>query len=154
MVKSKKNKHLQKHIKKTLKLKKGQIMNKTKNFSKKLNKTIKNTSAFKNCENFCKNDYMIERQKKGEKDSKKYNISYNPTKEEKEFTYNTCKKTFCNEKCDGYDLLGKNFELELKKNLKNGFKNTYSRKQIEMLQKKGALSGCVDVTGIYNVFHK
>lgn len=154
MVESKKNKHQQKLIKKLLKIKKEKIMNKTKKCSKKLNKTIKNTSAFKNCENFCKNDYMVERKKQGEKNSKKYNVPYNPSKEDNEFTYNTCKKTFCNEKCEGYNLLGKNFELELKKNLNNGFKNTYSKKQIEMLKKKGALSGCVDVSGIYNVFHK
>jgi hypothetical protein len=95
MVKSKKNK-LQQNVIKLLKIKKEKIMNKTKKFSKKLNKTIKNTSAFKNCENFCKNDYMVERKKQGKKNSKKYNIPYNPSKEDNEFTYNTCKKTFCN----------------------------------------------------------
>lgn len=131
------------------------LYSKVKNRINKINKTIKNKPSLKKCEQFCKNDYIVEMNKVFKKSAEKYNLPYTPpTKEEQNFAFNTCKKTFCNEKCEGYDLLGKNFELELKKNLNNGFKNTYSKKQIEMLKKKGALSGCVDVTGIYNVFHK
>ena len=79
--------------------------------------------------------------------AKKYNIKYiSPTKKEKSFMYNTCKKTLCNKKCDGYTL--KNF----KKNIKNGFQKTYKQDRIEKLKEKGALSGCVDIID-YNVNH-
>ena len=40
------------------------VMNKSKKFSKKLNKTIKNKPTLKKCEQFCKNDFMIEMKKK------------------------------------------------------------------------------------------
>ena len=123
------------------------IINKSKQFSKKLNKTIKNKSILKNCENFCKKDYMVEINKAIKKGSKKYNILYkSPTKEETEFTYNTCKKTFCNEKCEGYDFFGdKQKQIDFKKKINNGFQNTYTKNKVEMLKKRGALSGCVDV---------
>ena len=38
-------------------------MKKAKSFNKKLNKTIKNKSTLKKCEDFCKNDYMVEMRK-------------------------------------------------------------------------------------------
>ena len=131
------------------------IMNKSKTFSKKLNKTIKNKSNLKNCEDFCKNDYMVEMQKVFKKSSEKYNIPYKlPTKQDDEFTYNTCKKTFCNEKCDGYDFFGdKQKQIDFKKKIKNGFQDTYSKNKVKMLKKKGALSGCVDIVD-YDIFHK
>jgi hypothetical protein len=131
------------------------IMNKSKSFNKKLNKTIKNKTTLKKCEDFCKNDYMVEMKKVFKKSSKKYNIPYkSPTKQEDEFAYNTCKKTFCNEKCEGYDFFGdKQKQIDFKKKIKNGFQDTYSRNKVEMLKKRGALSGCVDIID-YDVFHK
>jgi len=131
------------------------IMNKSKKFSKKLNKTIKNSSTLQKCEDFCKNDYMVEMKKVFKKLSEKYNIPYkSPTKQENEFAYNTCKKTFCNEKCEGFDFLGdKQKQTNFKNKIKNGFQDTYSTNKVKMFKKRGALSGCVDVVD-YDVFHK
>ena len=131
------------------------IMNKSKKFSKKLNKTIKNKSTLKKCQDFCKNDYMVEMSKVNKKVSKKYNVPYkSPTKQDDEFAYNTCKKTFCNEKCEGYDFFGdKQQQINFKKKIKNGFQDTYSTNKVEALKKRGALSGCVDIVD-YDVFHK
>lgn len=130
------------------------IMNKTKSFSKKLNKTIKNKSSLKKCENFCKNDYMVEMNKVFKKSGEKYNVPHNPTKEDNDYMYNVCKKTFCNEKCDGYDFFGdKQAQTDFKKKIKNGFQDTYSTNKVKMFKKKGALSGCVNILD-YNIFHK
>jgi len=74
-----------------------------------------------------------------------------PTKEQREFTYNTCKKTFCNEKCEGYDFFGdKQKQMEFQKKITNGFQNTYNKDKITKLQKRGALSGCVDIRYLDN----
>jgi hypothetical protein len=132
------------------------IMNKAKSFNKKLNKTIKNKKTLKKCENFCKNDYMVEMEKLSKHISKKYNFPYKPqTKEEDELTYNTCKQTFCNEKCKGYDFscVDKQTEIDFKKKINNGFQNTYSTNKVNMFKKRGALSACNDIVD-YNVFHK
>ena len=119
-----------------------QLYNKSKKLSTKLNKTIKNKSALKKCEQFCKKDYMVELDKQMKQSS---------TKEQREFTYNTCKKTFCNEKCEGYDFFGdKQKQMEFQKKITNGFQNTYSKDKITKLQKRGALSGCVDIRYLDN----
>lgn len=131
------------------------MMNKSRKFTKKLNKTIKNKSTLKKCETFCKNDYLREMKKVFKKSSEKFNIPYkSPTKQEDDFDYNTCKKTFCNTTCEGYDFFGdKQKQIDFKKKIKNGFQDTYSKNKVEMFKKKGALSGCVDIVD-YNVFHK
>lgn len=131
------------------------IMNKSKKNSKKLNKTIKDKPALRKCESFCKNDYMVELNKVFKKSSEKYNIPFkSPTKEENEFAYNSCKKSFCNEKCDGYDFFGdKQKQIDFKKKIRNGFQNTYSKEKVEKMKQRGALSGCVDVVD-YDAFHK
>ena len=114
-----------------------------------------NRLSVKRCNHFCKDDYMVEMKKVFKKSAKKYGIPYKlPTKQEDEFSYNTCKKTFCNKKCKGYDFNGdKNKQLTFKKKIKNGFQNTYSAKKIKMLKKRGALSQCVDIVD-YDIFHK
>ena len=85
-----------------------------------MNKTIKNKSILKKCEAFCKNDYMVEMNKVFKKSSEKWRVPYNPTKEDNKFMYNTCKKTFCNEKCEGYDFSGnKQKKINFKKKIKN-----------------------------------
>jgi hypothetical protein len=119
------------------------IMNKSKKFSKKLNKTVKK------CNRFCEK-HLIEMNNKLKEGSKKYNFSYKPpTKEEKEFAYNTCKKSFCNVNCDGYDFFGdKQKQIEFKKKIKNSFQKGYSKEKVKMLKKRGALSGCVEIVDI------
>ena len=131
------------------------IYSNVKNRIKKINKTIKNKPSLKKCDQFCKNDYIVEMNKVFKKSAEKYNLPYTPpTKEEQNFAFNTCKKTFCNEKCDGYDFNGnKQQQLEFQKKIKNGFQNSYSKDKVNMLQKRGALSGCVDIID-YDVYHK
>jgi hypothetical protein len=131
------------------------IINKSKKFSKKINKTTKNKSSFKKCEKFCKDDYMVEMKKVFKKSAEKYNIPYeSPTKQQDEFAYNTCKKTFCNENCEGYDFYGdKKKQLDFKKQIINGFQDSYTTNKVEMLKKRGAMSGCVNI-GVYDIFHK
>ena len=133
MPKSKRTKIMQKYL------------NESKKLIKKLNKTIKNKSSLKKCEDFCKNDYMIKSRETTKKICDKNNLSCPlPTKLENEYSYNTCKKTFCNEKCDGYDFFGdKQQQINFKKKIKNGFKSLYSKDKVKMLKKKGAMSGCV-----------
>lgn len=127
------------------------IMNKSNKFIKKLNKTVKNKSGLKKCDIFCKKDLMG-MNKKIKELSVKFKIPYRtPTKEEDEFAYNTCKKSFCNEKCDGYDFFDdKQKQIDFKKKIKNGFQDTYSTENIVMLKKMGALSGCVG----NEIYHK
>lgn len=118
----------------------------------KIKKTMKTTtksstkpstnSKMKQCEDFCKNDYKEHVVKQREKNQKKFNYVYSATNKKDEFGYATCKKSYCNEKCEGLDFFGDN-----KKNIKNGFMNTFSAKQVEMLKKRGALSGCMNPRG-------
>ena len=44
-------------------------------------------------------------------------------------------------------------QIEYKKKIKNGFEDTYSTSKIEMLKKRGAMSGCVNIPE-YDIFHK
>jgi hypothetical protein len=127
--------------------------NTTKNNTTK-NNTTKNNTNLKTCDNFCKNDYLPEMQKVYKKSAEKYNNLYKPpTKEEEEFNFNTCTKIFCNKNCEGFDFFGdKKKQKEFKKNLKDGFINTYPNNKIDRLKNKGAVSGCVNVTD-YDVFH-
>ena len=73
-----------------------------------------------------------------------------------------CKSNYCNPKCVDYykdDVQGR---TDFEKRLKNDFLDTYSKKEVEMFQKKGAVSGCYDDSpydgsspGLhYNLFHK
>ena len=50
------------------------------------------------------------------------------------------------------------FQKEFQKRIKNGFDNAYSAKEIKMLKKRGAVSGCWKVGKSYpygyDIFHK
>ena len=117
------------------------IINKSKKNIKNISKKIKNKTTLTRCNHFCKNDYMVKMNKLFKRSSDKM-----PTKEDDEFAYNTCKKTFCNEGCIGYDFFGdKQKQLNFKKSIINGFQNTYTKDRIKRLRKKGVISGCVDV---------
>ena len=107
-----------------------------------------NNSTMKQCEDFCKKDYREHVEKRREKIKKKYNYIYSATNKADEFGYATCKKSYCNEKCEGLEFFGdKEQELSHKKKIKNGFINTFSKRQVEMLKKRGALSGCMNARG-------
>jgi hypothetical protein len=114
------------------------------NIVKRINKTKKNT--LKKCEHFCKNDYMVKMDKVYKKSAKKWKVVYSPTKKDKQYSYRVCKKTFCNPKCEGYDFYGNVKQQEkFKKQIQHGFQQSYTSKEQQELQRKGALSGCVDV---------
>ena len=90
------------------------------------------------------------------------------TKEELEaIDYNTLNEC-CNE---GFHLNSTSqkahFQKNFSKKLYNGFVDTYSVKEVDMLKKRGALSGCIKPsnhydlavqnaipTNSYNIFHK
>ena len=111
-------------------------------------KKTTNNSTMKRCEDFCKNDYKEHIEKQREKNKKKYNYTYSATNKANEFGYSTCKMLYCNEKCEGLDFFDdKEQELAHKKKIKNGFMNTFSNSQVEMLKKRGALSGCMNPRG-------
>jgi hypothetical protein len=130
------------------------IIKKQKKLSKKIIKNTKNKTIMKKCHHFCKNDYMPEMKKVIMKGCDKDNTPYKtPTKQEDELVYNSCKKTYCNTNCNGYNFVNKETQNKFKKEIKNGFQNTYSKDRIEMLKKRGALSGCFDIVD-YDIFHK
>ena len=105
----------------------------TKNIKKIFNK---NQNNYK-CEDFCKNDYMIEQERVFQKLNKNFKMPHKKrTKKQLEFDFNVCKKVFCNKKCEGFD------NLNLKK-IKNGFHKTY-KNQTHNLKKRGAISGCIN----------
>ena len=117
------------------------------------NRTLKKKGGGKKCENFCKNDYMVETEKIRKINMDKYLNGYTPrSKEMKELVYNTCKKRFCNENCEGI-LNDKQKQLEYKKMINNGFHNSYSKDKIEKFKSRGAVSGCV-YDSDYDVYHK
>ena len=121
---------------------KWQKITKTMKTSTKSSTKPLTNSKMKQCEDFCQNDYKDHIVKHREKNQKKYNYVYSATNKKDEFGYATCKKSYCNEKCEGLDFFGDN-----KKKIKNGFMNTFSKKQVEMLKKRGALSGCMNPRG-------
>jgi hypothetical protein len=104
---------------------------KTKKIHKRLKRTSKNKKAFKQCEQFCKNEYITKLDKVYKRSSKKYNIPYNLSKQDNEFRYHTCTKHYCNEKCVGYP------------NKTDQFHNEYTPDMIKSLKESGALSGCI-----------
>lgn len=123
--------------------------NKTKILKSK--KTLKNTKNKNknNCDNFCKNDYLIQINKRINE------IPYqSPSKKEKQCSLKVCKKTFCNKKCKGYEFFGNTEKQKhFLKNIKNGFQKSYDNNKVEMYKKKGAISACVDVID-YDINHK
>jgi hypothetical protein len=138
---------------------------------------VRKDSTMKKCHNFCKNDWMVEQYKnvptKLKSIMNKSKIAEIPKKELQEMDFRLCKRNFCNEGChEGFDFFGikeqqKKFQKNFSKKLYNGFVDTYSTNEVEMLKKKGALSGCVKPSNHnniiiknkipvnrYNVFHK
>jgi hypothetical protein len=122
---------------------------------------VRKDKTMKKCHNFCKNDYLPEKDKKNpvtvksfksEKDKKKFEKI---RKSFEEMVEGLCKRNFCNEGCaEGFDFnlfsgtvkenLQKNFKEKFSKKLYNGFVDSYSAAEVEMLKKRGALSGCGD----------
>jgi hypothetical protein len=139
---------------------------------------VRKDKTMKKCHNFCKNDYLPEQYKNIPTNLKtimnKSKIAGIDKKKLEEMDERLCRKDFCNEGCaEGFDfglLFGKVKENEIKKfkerfskKLYNGFVDSYSPEEVEMLKKRGALSGCVmpinhiirikNAQG-YDIFHK
>jgi hypothetical protein len=57
--------------------------------------------------------------------------------------YRDCKKSSCNATCDGYVFNDKKGEQKFHSEIKNGFQKKYTKKNIKMMKKKGAQSGCL-----------
>jgi hypothetical protein len=98
----------------------------------------------KKCRNFCK-QYEVQLNKKFKSSAKKYNVPYRPpTKKETQYSLQVCKKTHCNETCDGFDFSGDTKkQKQFLKNFKNGFPKSYTKSKIDSLKRKGALSSCI-----------
>lgn len=116
----------------------------------------------KKCHNFCKNDYLQKnfyeklpsvKSFKSEEEKKRIEKL---DKSFKEMIQEVCIGNFCNEGCaEGFDFdlfsgtvkenLQKNFQEKFSKKLYNGFIDSYSAEEVDMLKKRGALSGCGDL---------
>ena len=116
-------------------------MNAYTRYINKVNRQQSRKKKNKQCDQFCKKDYMVQMDSIFRKKSKKYKLPYNPTKKDKQFAFNVCRKTFCNKKCHGYGAR----QPQINKPLRNGFQKTYNEEKINTLKNKGALSACVDV---------
>lgn len=131
-------------------------------------------STMKKCHNFCEKDYLVEMRKNNKPPSKASNSISHKTKEKfHAIDTGLCRKNFCNEGCkEGFDFFGitqqqEKFKKDFSKKLYYGFVDSYSAKEVDMLKKRGALSGCIKPinhyeqavqnalpTIPYNIFHK
>lgn len=118
----------------------------------KRNKTLKKGGGGGSCDNFCKNVYSPEIEKKFKKIAKDNKLSYNPTKADRKLRMDACKQVFCNEGCKGYKFFSKEEENNFRKNLNGNFLKKTNPKIIKNLQSIGAISYCEN--NGYNPFHK
>jgi len=125
---------------------------------KSTSKKDKSTSR-KKCTHFCKNDYAAELYKQNPSD-------YETKTRQRSIDNQLCRRSFCDEDCKGpaYKFHDNTlFQTLFRNRLKNGFLDTFTKKEVEMLKKRGALSGCVmpinhdirikNAQG-YDIFHK
>jgi len=123
-----------------------------KNTTKK-NKTLKKTNKIQSCNDFCKNTYVDEIDKQNKEFAKTSNISYKPTKQDRDFRISNCKNNFCNTDCkNNYKYYDKESETLFKKNMKNNFITNMRPRLIKSMKNKGAISYCDGL--VYNPFNK
>jgi hypothetical protein len=149
------------------------MLKKLKKKQSKFKYNARKDSTMKKCHNFCEKDYLFEMRKNNKPPSKASNIiSFKNKAKWQGIDTGLCRKNFCNEGCkEGFDSKSTNqqahFQKNFSKKLYNGFVDTYSAKEVDMLKKRGALSGCVKPinhydsavqnalpTIPYNIFHK
>ena len=145
--------------KKTKKVKTKKV--KTKKVKTKKVKTRIVNLGMKKCENFCRNDYMPNQHKVIRKVLNQKTITKEHYKIRDDSLHHLCKIYYCDPKCNSFWQDDKQGRIDFEKTLKNGFLNTYSKKEVEMFQKKGALSACYNPLTYeehakvkYDVFHK
>ena len=102
---------------------------------KSKNKTLKKSNKTIFCNEFCKNVYVYEIDKDNKKFANSANITYKPTKKDKDFRMSSCKKNFCNKDCKtNYKYSGKESEKLFKKNIKNNFITNMKPKLIDIMK--------------------
>ena len=105
------------------------------------------TSSMKKCHDFCKNDYVVQREKNAPAYIKRRRKTNNKIDEKMRLdrANRYCRQDFCNENCaEGIIYYYPELEKAFRKTVKNGFVDSYSPDEIEMLKNKGALSGCTN----------
>ena len=105
------------------------------------------TSSMKKCHDFCKNDYVPQREKNAPAYLKRRRKSNRRIDEKMRLdsAHRLCRQDFCNENCaEGIIYYYPELEKSFRKTVKNGFVDSYSPDEIEMLKNKGALSGCAN----------
>ena len=105
------------------------------------------TSTMKKCHDFCKNDYLVQMEKNTPAYVKRRRKTNNKIDEKMRLdsANRICRQDFCNENCaEGIIYYYPELEKAFRKTIKNGFVNSYSADEIEMLKNKGALSGCTN----------
>ena len=105
------------------------------------------TSSMKKCHDFCKNDYVVQREKNAPAYIKRRRKTNNKIDEKMRLdrANRYCRQDFCNENCaEGIVYYYPELEKAFRKTIKNGFVDSYSPDEIEMLKNKGALSGCAN----------
>ena len=105
------------------------------------------TSTMKKCHDFCKNDYVVQMEKNTPAYVKRRRKTNNKIDEKMRLdrANRYCRQDFCNENCaEGIIYYYPELEKSFRKTVKNGFVDSYSPDEIEMLKNKGALSGCTN----------
>ena len=105
------------------------------------------TSSMKKCHDFCKNDYLVQMEKNAPAYIKRRRKTNNKIDEKMRLdrANRSCRQDFCNENCaEGIIYYYPELEKSFRKTVKNGFVDSYSPDEIEMLKNKGALSGCTN----------
>lgn len=105
------------------------------------------TSTMKKCHDFCKNDYVVQMEKNTPAYVKRRRKTNNKIDEKLrlDMVHRICRQDFCNENCaEGIIYYYPELEKSFRKTIKNGFVDSYSADEIEMLKNKGALSGCTN----------
>ena len=105
------------------------------------------TSTMKKCHDFCKNDYVVQMEKNTPAYVKRRRKTNNKIDEKMRLdrANRYCRQDFCNENCaEGITYYYPELEKSFRKTIKNGFVDSYSPDEIEMLKNKGALSGCTN----------
>lgn len=105
------------------------------------------TSTMKKCHDFCKNDYLVQMEKNTPAYVKRRRKTNNKIDEKMRLdsANRICRQDFCNENCaEGIIYYYPELEKAFRKTIKNGFVDSYSPDEIEMLKNKGALSGCTN----------
>ena len=141
------------------------LLKQLKKKERKFKYNARKDSTMKKCHNFCEKDYLVEMRK-----NNKPTNSWKTKAQWQGIDTKLCRRNFCNEGCKegfGSYLQSANFQKNFSKKLYYGFVDSYSAKEVDMLKKRGALSGCVKPinhydsavqnaipTIPYNIFHK